>query len=376
MTRLATGPMMIRRRLAFALPAVVLIFLSGCYEKLDTRYGQRRGVGAAESVNGTAVFAEMFETAGHKVFSARRLTDRVLERTDCVVWFPDDFETPTSRVRNRLDEWLSAAPNRTLIYVGRDFDAAVWYWETTEPGAPPEQKAEYQRLGQVAKTLYDGDRQTIVDGADCEWFRVDDSRPKRRVQTLQGHDDWSRGIDPKQLDIELRSRLVPSPWATTLLESEGDALIAYEPHGNSRRYVVVNGSFLLNLPLINHEHRKLAGKMIDEIGSPSRRVIFLESRSGGPPISENEPLDEDPSGLAIFHAWPTNWMLMHLAVVGVLFCFWRFPIFGLPRRVPTDGPSDFGKHVGAVAELLKRSGDSVYAHARLNHYHQITKQNE
>ncbi|MBN1910450.1 MAG: hypothetical protein JW818_11970 [Pirellulales bacterium] len=372
-------------RLLLVLSALLSFLLSGCHdEELETDYGRRRGVGANKSVNGTAVFADMFQAAGHKVFSARRLSPKMLQRTDCIVWFPDAFQPPGPKVQQCLENWLSAQSGRTLIYVGRDFDAAAWYWETMTPGAAPEQKAEYQRRCREAKAEFRSERQSIPDGEDCLWFRVDNSRPKRRVRTLQGPVVWTRDIDPTKLEIELRSRLIPSPYADVLLESEEDALIARQPldlgynqfGGQSQILIVTNGSFLLNLPLVNHEHRKLAGKLIDQVGAPSQRVVFLESRSGDPPISEKEPLEDDPSGLAVFHVWPTNWILMHLAVVGVLFCFWRFPIFGLPRRTPTDGPSDFGKHVNAVAELLKRSGDVTYAHARLSHYHQITRPNE
>ena len=42
--------------------------------------------------------------------------------------------------------------------------------------------------------------------------------------------------------------------------------------------VVANGSFLVNLQLVNKEHRKLAGKLIDEVPKGSR-VVFIEANA-------------------------------------------------------------------------------------------------
>jgi len=136
---------------------------------------------------------------------------------------------------------------------------------------------------------------------------------------------------------------------------------------------VANGSFLLNASLVNHEHRKLAGKLIDEVGPPSQTVVFLESGRSGPTISEKDPSAAVPTGMEILTVSPICWIFLQFAVVGVLFCFSRWPIFGLPRQLPADAPSDFGKHIRAVAELLGRSRDRAYAMARVLNYQQTTK---
>ena len=124
-----------------AVLALALAWSAGCHKELQTVYGQRNGPGATESINGTAVFAEMFEAAGHRVSSWSSLSPR-LDQADCVVWFPDDFEPPSPGVVKWFEGWLRARPQRTLIYVGRDFDAAPWYWRKMEAVAPVgEQKA-------------------------------------------------------------------------------------------------------------------------------------------------------------------------------------------------------------------------------------------
>jgi hypothetical protein len=137
---------------------------------------------------------------------------------------------------------------------------------------------------------------------------------------------------------------------------------------------VANGSFLLNLPLVNHEHRKLAGQLIEEVGPPQQNVVFLESRWRDPPILEEEPSTKLPTGMEIFHEWPANWILLQLSIVGILFCFWRFPIFGRPLTPRPEAISDFGKHIQALGELLQQSQDRAYATTRILHYQQTTRQ--
>jgi hypothetical protein len=135
--------------------------------------------------------------------------------------------------------------------------------------------------------------------------------------------------------------------------------------------VVTNGSFLLNLPLVNHEHRKLAGSLIDEVGV-NRRVVFLEA-SGDPEVLDKEPEVSIPSGLDFLGVYPFNYILLQLAVAGMIFCFARLPIFGKPRDDQPTQLSDFGEHVSALGELLAKTGDYQFAASRLAHYQQIAR---
>lgn len=348
---------------------------AGCRREIETEYGRRQGPAASTSVNGTAVLAEMFEQAGHEVFSWPSLSPR-LQRADCIVWFPDDFEPPARDVRDWLEEWLYQQPGRTLIYVGRDFDAAGWYWEKIEPDAPPDQLSEIRRRKSEADSEFRQQRQAIPTSEDCDWFTVKGGYRRRKVRSLQGPPEWRSDVDPSKLGIDLSGRIIPCRTADVLLESEGDMLISRDLVGRSRLILVANGSFLLNLPLVNHQHRKLAGKLIAQVGPPSKTVALLESSSGGPPIREDDISLGTPTGLEILLINPTNWIFLHLAIVGVLFCFSRWPIFGRPRELAPGGRSDFGKHIQALGELLQRSGDRAYATTRVLHYQQTTKSNE
>lgn len=343
-------------------------------ETIETVYGYRRGL-PSKSVNGTSVLAEMFEEAGHQVSSWRYLSPK-LEAADTIVWFPDRMEHPREEVREWLENWLAWDDARTLIYVGRDYDAGPQYWQTILPSAPPEQKAEIQKRLREAKTEYlirRGAAMGPQETSDLDWFTLKKKGNRRSVNKLSG--PWSQGVDAAKVDIELGRNLDPPDWADVLLESKDDVLASrqqWDELYDSQLILVTNGSFLLNLPLINHEHRKLAGKLIDEVGTPGK-VVFLETGEDPPKILDEDPQTKVPTGMEVFFIWPLNYVLLHLAVVGVLFAVARWPIFGRPRHTPGQPVSDFGRHVWALAEMLRRTKDEGYAIARLRHYQQAVR---
>ncbi|MHC4402832.1 MAG: DUF4350 domain-containing protein [Planctomycetota bacterium] len=379
MKRASFRQRLIRNLLTMVLVAVPLVLLwwafTGGEEEIDTVYGRRTGSSWA-SVNGTGVLGAMFEQRGHTVFSWRSLSPGLRRKADCIVWFPDDFAAPSYDECRWLEDWLEYRAGRTLIYVGRDFDASSSYWEKILAKAPKAQKQEITRRRDQARSNFQTALKGVTGSQQCRWFSWKDGVRRRRVGSLQGRREWTRGIKPERLEIDLNRRMAPSQYTEVVLESKGDMLASIERYKKSRLIVVANGSFLLNLPLVNHEHRKLAGQLIEEVGPPGQTVVFLESGPGGPAILEHDPAARAPSALAIFNVWPTNWILLHLAVVGILFCFSRFPIFGRPRELSPAAASDFGRHIEAMGDLLEQSGDRAYAAARLRHYRQVIGQAE
>ena len=64
--------------------------------------------------------------------------------------------------------------------------------------------------------------------------------------------------------------------------------------GENQIIVVTNGSLVLNYPLVNHENRKLAAKLIEQCGKPDK-VVFVESEPGGPTVLDKEPTGGFPT---------------------------------------------------------------------------------
>ena len=71
-------------KLQIVLLVLICSMTAGCARKVATAYGQRKGAATAQrkgaatySVNGTRVLGEMFEAAGHDVYSWRWLSPRV-----------------------------------------------------------------------------------------------------------------------------------------------------------------------------------------------------------------------------------------------------------------------------------------------------------
>jgi hypothetical protein len=320
----------------------------------------------------------MFQEAGYSVGTARRLSP-ALERADVIVWAPDDFQPPRSEVQQFLEEWLWDREGRTLVYIGRDFDAAVLYWEMMAVSPPADQALEVRQRLASKRSQHAAARLKMPEEEDAQWFISRRRGQRRTVQSLRG--PWSQDIDTSKAQIELEGHLAlpadstdgqepESASAAALLESDGVVLVSRFRRpvwGDSQILVVTNGSFLLNLPLVNPEHRKLAGRLIDQCG-PAGRVVFLESGPGGPGISlgdaEQYPL------LAAFTVWPVGGILLHLILVGIVFCLSVFPIFGRARELAKEDCSDFGSHVRAVGQLLERTGDRQDAQARLAQYHE------
>jgi hypothetical protein len=347
---------------------------SGNPRQLDDEYGRQSGIGGRASVNGTAVFAKMWEEAGFEVIPRTALTP-ALDQVDTVVWFPDDLDPPTEPVRRRFEDWLQRGHNRTLIYVGRDYDAAPSYYRRMISEVAPEQRDDYrERLAAAEVRALENHR---TSESACPWFAFKPTKETVRPKKLLGV--WSAGIASDKTEIPLADELTVKGSDEVLLGAENRviaAAIQRGDFGDGQIIVVQNGSFLLNLPLVNHEHRRLARTVISEVENPvhhsffhfgsdepSQRVLFLASGSGGPPIRDQEPQTRPPT-LGDYPP-PLSDILYHGVAVAVIAIFVGWPIFGRPRQLPTTATADFGQHVDAVADLLRRAKDDAYCDGKI-----------
>lgn len=365
---------------------VVVVLLAGCGPaSIDTTYGRRRGAKGASSVNGTSVLAEMFEQSGFRVRSVSRLLPAI-DSADVLVWFPDDFGVPPERAVNFIENWLMQKQGRTMIYVGRDYDASVSYWDRMLAAALPESRLEIRRRLAKTKSEHHFRRLARPDKADCPWFTIEEVDSPRHDVMVRGV--WTEELDTRQMEAELATAFkFPEPSealkagtvdpseivATPLLLTEDHVLLAElkRPTWQENRiFVVHNGSWLLNLPLVQHEHRKLACRLIDECGE-SGRAVFLETSEGGPRVIDQ--VENAHHAWKAFTVWPLNCILLHVTVLGILFCFTAFPIFGRAKKYKESLPTDFGKHIDALGKLYSDTHDAAYARDRLVYYRDKTR---
>ncbi len=152
------------------------------------------------------------------------------------------------------------------------------------------------------------------------------------------------------------------PTFNVLLETDsGTPLITevQDPSWRGSKIILIpNGSFLLNLPLVNHEHRKLADRLIAQCQGD--RVGFLYTTAANRDmhaVSESGTLP----GIAAFTTWPLGVIIFHAFLLGTLLLFSRFPILGRPRELAGESTSDFGKHIRAIGNLLRRNSDRQHA---------------
>lgn len=389
-----------------AIPAGIVLLLLAFYffggsssEDLDSVYGKRAGSRATGSVNGTRVLAEMFAKNGHKIRTLTRLSPGINERAEVIVWIPDSFEAPDKKQREFLEGWLAQGRGRTLIYVGRDYDAAGEYYQKITTLLASEQQTTVKRFEAEAKADYDNRRWEMPQDQYARWFTTRRDGTRHVAKNLQG--DWAAGIDSSKAEILIEGRLDPPvesdrtnkqddpplPQTITPLlwaDQDGDG---YEPEdaivtritdkaafGESGQVIVVtNGSFVLNYPLVNHEHRKLAAKLVEQC-APGASVAFIESRNGEPTVLDKEPEAAVGGGLLeIAKQWPLNAMVVQLVLLGIFFCLSRAAIFGRAKELPSEASADFGKHVTALGQLMARSKDRVYAEQRIAQYQQQGK---
>jgi hypothetical protein len=363
------------------LTLLAALWCAGCsqYEPLPVEYGKRSGA----SVNGTGVFSAMCENAGYRT-STRRILGPELQRTaDVIVWFPDDWAPPSSKHQQWFDAWLQGGGGRTLLIVGRDFEAQEQYWAEVNARGLSNNKTLSADFEKQAAAELNQDYAAQIFPQDGGWYNKSAAKTSGRVTGFAG--PWSTFINPAATEIEAHSRLgetASHPTTVLLSETAPDrAPFVFVEHisanwnpqsssSTSQRITVANGSFLLNYPLVNKEHRKLAALMIQQIASvsPNGEMVFVESGPGGPTIRQHESLAKFSTGLEFFSMPPLGTFLSHLALLGILFCFVRWPIFGRPKTPPQPTGVDFGQHLGALGNLLERTGDKNYAQLRLDQY--------
>jgi len=373
-------------------------------DDIDGTYGEGNKSEGAYSINGTGVLADMFENAGCEIYYSRVL-GRPTQRADVIVWAPDSFRLPSPKEVEVIEQWLQDKRGRTFIFIGRDYDATMDYWvEVTKDASDDEKTVLAFKLADVWGA-HQVKRLQIQPDDDCGWFRMNASSTVRTIKSLQGDSSWLAGLNNGQFHLRVQSyfefgdsdftrsqRRYNFDYDVKLYRDEIPIVteIRGSRFGQSSMLAIVNGSFLLNVPLVHHEHRKLAAKIIETCRHGSR-VCFLESDyddSENVPVVSGDPAPAmPPSIVTILQTWPFGIIQIHLIVHGIVYCFFRYPIFGKARKkyvVSTTikdlneqrSVSNFGRHVQALGDLLRRAGNEKFARNCVTQYQQRASQSE
>lgn len=358
-----------------------LILCLGCSDgrrsdRITTGYGRKAGMEYVNSVNGTAIFAEMTRASGDSVSRAELITPRI-ERFDRIVWVRDRYEVPSQVVIDALEGWLANGYNRQLVIVGRDYDAAIDYWGGVVQSAQGNDLIEARRRLAMAKSAFQRRRTSWDKTADsCNWFDIEDNDYRPAVG-VSG--DWSQLIDSSKADLKVgmvlnHGKPDPTvPWdkryeAEVLLSVDSQPMVTLLTKNNLRSaeiYVISNASFLTNFGLANRENQILAQELIDT-KSFDRATLFLETSPDGATVSSVEAGQET-------WAWitkpPLKYIVPHFLMLGIFFCFVFFPIFGRAKRSdPDEDHATFRDHIRAMGKLMSISKDDEYAKEKVDKY--------
>ncbi|MEO6809997.1 MAG: hypothetical protein ABI353_12865 [Isosphaeraceae bacterium] len=343
-----------------------MLVISGCGEGIDATYGRARD----QSVNGTGALAHLFRARGDEVRVTVRLNDEVAAWSDTIVRFAPYSGLIDRREAEWYDDWLAEDPDRRLIFVVRDYDAESEYWSAMLARLPKtadkelRERAERRRdaTKDWADRSVDIARNPVFSG---EWFELTKGAASPKLcKRLKG--PWASGLNPKTSTLTRHRAIKPDPKSRILLTGDGEALVVEQPNYDAdvpQILIVANGSFLLNLPLVNRARRPLAGKVVDWSGSATRQVAFVESRSPTDPAGERSP-----SVFSLLWIEPFGWIAAHLGAFGLLTALVAAARLGRARPEPPAGADRPAAHAEALGDLLARSRDADAARTHLDAY--------
>jgi hypothetical protein len=185
---------------------LALLGLSGCGSSLNSSYGEL-DAGANISPNGLGVHRNLWQQAGVDFISIKRLSNR-LNKVDSLVLVSTDFQPPSQLARKWLEEWLRAAPGRSIIYFGRDFNAREYYLKQLNPSSGSEQEAYIRK--QIALLRADELRRrntAYLENTSCDWFYLDVHSSPTIVTGLSG--SWAGNLKEYEPVWPIRTRLLP-----------------------------------------------------------------------------------------------------------------------------------------------------------------------
>ena len=181
---------------------VCLCSITGCKQNLKTGYGRSRGTDYTSSVNGTIVLNRMIKSSGRNVQHYRKLTPRWYDY-DTIYWIPDDFSPPSQAAIDKAEQWLSSDTDKTLVYVARDYDAAIVYWNHLRQGSVTPDRHARDYADALSKHVA---ASGMMVEPDCDWYDWQPG-PFQKAESVEG--PLADSIDGSNASIHYGSLPVP-----------------------------------------------------------------------------------------------------------------------------------------------------------------------
>ncbi|TWT91300.1 hypothetical protein [Stieleria varia] len=402
------------------LTALILCVFSGCgSEGISTQYGSSKGFSGRSSVNGFTAMRGAYVKAGFQDRDVTRLSNRI-RKIDTIVWTPVYLSPISGPVTNWMESWL-AQGNRTLVYIVPDSGSEADYWRQARPGAAPSERLEYRRryakaLNQqqrwqlnrssitsngwfdlkpklqdsVARDLIaEGRGQGDSDASNAESSESDESSV-RLEWIIQPHDSNTGNqtgstaysgfsIGPTGPNapswggyVELQESNTEVDFDSEITNADSDSIVAKITSTNwpnSRILVVAGGSLLTNFAMTRPSNRQLLGTLISQ-SSPTQTdpIAGFCNAPGDLPISETSNTVEKSAGMELLTVYPISLVTVHAALLGLIACLMMLPIFGRAKKIDRGSQNDFGDHLDAVAQLMRKNGGAQFAHRQISDY--------
>lgn len=191
-----------------------------------------------------------------------------------------------------------------------------------------------------------------VDKVWCRSLFIDDDvkrEPKLHAK-FTGAPDWVNGLDSAPL--REWTTLAPAEGTETLVALDDVPIICRRRVGKSQMIFINSTSILSNYALTERTNRVLVERLVREFNPDGRAQLALynlhqdleESESGYKP---------KPGPFSLTKASPYTIMVWHFVALAFFIAFAAWPIWGRAKRLVVERNNNFGRHIGAIARILK-----------------------
>lgn len=333
-----------------------LFLMAGCGRsspEIDARYAATTG----KSLNGLNVFMEQLKSLGNDVRVAHGLDEEVGEFATVIFRFADESGPPEIKEADWFDQWLRHDPANRLVYIPRDTNLLIDYWQYVvdhpDPAWSKEQLDEARKRLEKARSNFQPSFKSIINKTPkSKWFELK-MAPNIFPEAGEG---WSGPFAEKRLNwpihqaISMQSGDVLLKCSSGVVISTAAQLESQQP--DARKLIIANAGFLMNAGLVDPTRRTLAEKTIEflDLHTGDENVVML--------VGDDMFDTAEPNAIHRFlTTWPFSAISAHLIVLGLVLCWSRAARMGPARDETEETWQLLSAHTRAVGKVMLKAGD-------------------